>query len=98
MLRITVQDTPNEVTLKLEGSLVGAWVAEFENAWRAENSKLAGRWVRVDLTAVDRVDPAGKYLLTILHDHGTGEYQSDLRQGNESKIYDVGDGHFYPKV
>ena len=71
MLRIKVQDTPNEVTLKLEGSLVGAWIAEFENTWRAENSKLAGRRVRVDLTAVDRVDPAGKYLLTILHDHGT---------------------------
>ena len=72
MLRITVQDTPNEVTLKLEGSLAGAWVAELEEAWRDSNSKLAGRVIRVDLTDVDRVDPAGKYLLALLRDQGTG--------------------------
>ena len=71
MLRITVQDTPNEVSLKLEGSLVGAWVAELEATWRASNSKLAGRLIRVDLTGVDRVDPAGKYLLALLRERGT---------------------------
>jgi ABC-type transporter Mla MlaB component len=42
--------------LKLEGSLAGAWVAELEEAWRASNSKLAGRVIRVDMTGVDRVD------------------------------------------
>jgi ABC-type transporter Mla MlaB component len=71
MLRITVQDTPNEVTLKLEGSLAGAWVAELEEAWRASNSKLAGRVIRVDMTGVDRVDSAGKYLLALICDRGT---------------------------
>jgi ABC-type transporter Mla MlaB component len=71
MLRITVQDTPNEVTLKFEGSLAGAWVAELEEAWRASKSALAGRVLRVDLTGVDRVDPAGKYLLVLLRERGT---------------------------
>ena len=71
MLRITVHDTPNEVTLKLEGSLAGAWVAELEEAWRASNSKLVGRVIRVDMTRVDRVDPAGKYLLALLRDRET---------------------------
>ena len=71
MLRITVHDTPSEVTLKLEGSLAGAWVAELEEAWRASNSKLAGRVIRVDMTGVDRVDPAGKYLLALLRGRGT---------------------------
>ena len=71
MLRITVQDTPNEVTLKLEGSLAGAWVAELEETWRASNLTLAGRVIRVDMTGVDRVDPAGNYLLGLLRDRGT---------------------------
>jgi ABC-type transporter Mla MlaB component len=71
MLRITVQDTPNQVTLKLEGSIAGAWVAELEEVWRVSNSKLAGRVIRVDMTDVDRVDLAGKYLLALLRDRGT---------------------------
>ena len=71
MLRITVHDAPNEVTLELEGSLAGAWVAELEEAWRTSNSKFAGRVIRVDLTGVDRVDPAGKYLLALLRERGT---------------------------
>ena len=71
MLRITVQDTPNEVTLKLEGSLAGAWIAGLEEASQASNSKLAGRVIRVDMTGVDRVDPAGKYLPALPRDRGT---------------------------
>jgi ABC-type transporter Mla MlaB component len=70
MLRITVQDEPEQVTLKLEGKLSGIWVAELEDSWRAVNSTLAGRSLRVDLTAVDRVDSAGNYLLALLRRSG----------------------------
>jgi len=66
MLRITVQDEPNQVTLKLEGNLGGTWVTELEDSWRTVNSTLAGRSLRLDLTAVDRVDTAGNYLLVLL--------------------------------
>ena len=31
MLRITVHETPQQVTLKLEGSLIGSWVMELED-------------------------------------------------------------------
>jgi ABC-type transporter Mla MlaB component len=70
MLRITVQDEPDQVTLKLEGNLGGIWVAELEDSWRAVNSTLAGRSLLLDLTAVDRVDSAGNYLLALLRRSG----------------------------
>jgi hypothetical protein len=38
MLRITVHDTPQQVTLKLEGSLTGSWVVELEDCWRVASS------------------------------------------------------------
>jgi len=70
MLRITIQDAPSQVTLKLEGNLGGIWVAELEESWRAVNSTLAGRSLCLDLTAVDRVDSAGNYLLALLRRNG----------------------------
>jgi hypothetical protein len=66
MLRITVQDQPDAVTLKLEGQLMGAWVSELENSWRTTNSILLGRSLCLDLDAVDRVDDAGRYLLALI--------------------------------
>jgi len=71
MLRITEQDSPGQVTLKLEGDLTGAWVPELEDSWRAAISRLAGRSLCLDLTAVDHVDCAGKYLLALLQRNGT---------------------------
>ncbi len=70
MLRITVQDEPDQVTLKLEGNLGGIWVTELEDSWRTVNSTLAGRSLFLDLTAVDRVDSAGNYLLALLRRSG----------------------------
>jgi ABC-type transporter Mla MlaB component len=66
MLKITVQDQPEQVTLKLEGKLIGAWVTELENTWRTVNSILVGRSLYLDLNAVDQVDEAGKYLLALI--------------------------------
>ena len=70
MLRITVQDESDQVTSKLEGSLGGIWVTELEDSWRAVNSTLGSRSLHLDLTAVDRVDSAGNYLLALLRRSG----------------------------
>ena len=70
MLRITVQDEPDQVTLKLEGNLDGIWVTELEDSWRTASSKFGSRLLRLDLAAVDRVDSAGNYLLALLHRSG----------------------------
>jgi ABC-type transporter Mla MlaB component len=66
MLRITVQDATHHVKLKLEGNLCGPWVTELEECWRATNPTLADRPLSLDLTAVSRIDAAGKYLLVLL--------------------------------
>jgi hypothetical protein len=63
MLRITVHDAIDHVKLKLEGKLSGPWVADLDECWRATSPTLAGRELRLDLTAVDHIDTAGKYLL-----------------------------------
>ena len=70
MLKISIQDEPNLVTMKLEGSLAGTWVIELEESWRAVRPKVAGRPLRIHLAGVERVDTAGRYLLALLRDRG----------------------------
>ena len=69
MLRITVQETPQELILELEGSLIGSWVTELEDSWRISQNATT-RLLCLDLTAVDRVDNSGTYLLALLHNRG----------------------------
>jgi ABC-type transporter Mla MlaB component len=78
MLRITVHETPQQITLKLEGSLTGSWVMELEDCWRAASSDPAGRLLCLDLTEVDSVDCAGTYLLALLHNRGVQLITSGL--------------------
>jgi ABC-type transporter Mla MlaB component len=77
MLRITVHETPQQVTLKLEGGLTGSWVMELEDCWRAASSNPAGL-LCLDLTEVDSVDSAGTYLLALLHNRGVQLIASGL--------------------
>jgi len=70
MLRITLLDTLEQVTLKLEGDLIGVWVKETETAWRSAKSAAAGRPLVLDLKCVNRVDQAGVYLLALLRQRG----------------------------
>jgi len=83
MLKITLEDRPNEVTLKLEGNLAGAWVTELEDCWRSAHSTLDGRPLSLDLSAVEQVDRAGRYLLALLSFNGaqlitSGAVMTDL--------------------
>ena len=78
MLRITAHETPQQVTLKLEGSLTGSWVMELEDCWRAASSNPAARLLCLDLTEVDSVDSAGTYLLALLHNRGVQLLASGL--------------------
>jgi outer membrane protein TolC len=67
MLRITIQESPQASTLKLEGKLVGPWVRELEQAWSAV---APGRALIVDLADVTFIDYAAKTLLARMHDGG----------------------------
>src|SRR5271170_4053653 len=70
MLKITMHETPHQITLKLEGSLSGAWVSELEDAWRAAALDRTMRPVCLDLSSVVGMDAAGRYLLLLIHERG----------------------------
>ncbi len=70
MVRISVDDRGAALHLKLEGRLVGAWVAELEQCWRSCSAQSSSRKLIVDLTDTESVDLAGKYLIRLMHHSG----------------------------
>lgn len=70
MLKITVHPEPDRIRLKLEGDLAGMWVSEVEDSWRATHLIRDGRPLYLDLTGVQHIDRAGRYLLGLLHCSG----------------------------
>ncbi|MGC9949008.1 MAG: TolC family protein [Bryobacteraceae bacterium] len=67
MLRITIQESAQASTFKLEGKLTGPWVRELEQAW---TSATPGHLLTVDLADVTFIDCAGKDLLARMHEGG----------------------------
>ena len=70
MLRITVHDNPPALTFQLEGSLAGPWLRELEECWQRALARRRKPILRVDLTGVTFIDPAGKTCLAALHRQG----------------------------
>jgi len=69
MLRITSKEYNGTIRLKLEGKLKGTWVPEMERCWRRA-APSQDKELIVDLTEVEFVDTAGKYLLALMHAYG----------------------------
>jgi ABC-type transporter Mla MlaB component len=69
MLKITANEDKRTVRLKLEGKLKGSWVPEMERSWRNATPG-RNKALIVDLTDVEYVDTAGRYLLALMHAHG----------------------------
>ena len=61
--RVTVQDEPKRLTMKLEGKMVGPWVTECRQAWTTLLSTLSARKLTLDLCGVTFVDEPGLRLL-----------------------------------
>jgi len=70
MLRITTHETPQSMTLVLEGKCRGPWVEELKRSWRKAVASASGRVLRVDLEKVGFVDERGKELLAEMYDAG----------------------------
>jgi outer membrane protein len=68
MLRITIENWDGITRLELAGKLKGAWVPELERCWLELENK-PGKIV-VDLSEVDYIDSAGRYLLALLQERG----------------------------
>ncbi len=69
MLRITIHDSPEGRTYKLEGKLAGAWVRELDECWRTSGQS-GGAATTVDLSRVGYIDEVGKALLARMHAAG----------------------------
>jgi anti-anti-sigma regulatory factor len=70
MLRITANDNPRILTLRLEGRLEGLWVCELERSWRSLLENGSEPAICVDLAGVTYIDAAGKARLAEMHEHG----------------------------
>ena len=68
MLRITTNNEPAAIVLKLEGRLVGDWVEELRRC--CGTAAVPGMSLRVVLTDVTFVDRAGRDLLRRLAEQG----------------------------
>jgi anti-anti-sigma regulatory factor len=70
MLRITIDETPDTVVLRLEGSLIGPWVKDVEECWKNVFTAIGTRSVQIDLSAVQFMDTEGGVLLTRMYNAG----------------------------
>jgi len=72
VLRITISNTNDAATIKLEGKLLGPWLPDVREALaraRALSPRLHGR-IRVDLASVTFVDVSGEQMLHALRREG----------------------------
>ncbi len=79
MLRITIQESREAVTVILEGRLVGPWIREVERAWGGVAGQSGGRPLVVDLSGVTFVAEEGKHLLGRILDQGGELLAADVR-------------------
>jgi anti-anti-sigma regulatory factor len=79
MLRITTDDKPKCLTLRLEGRLHGPWVPVLDECWSKALPAAGGRQVRVDLNGVTFVDAEGKAQLAEMYAQGAELLGEDLQ-------------------
>jgi hypothetical protein len=60
MFKISIVDTPSQRTLVVEGTLVGAWVAELRTSWRNACQELGGRKLAIDLCNLTVISREGE--------------------------------------
>lgn len=70
MLRITVHEETNSLSLQLEGGLAGPWVQEAEHCWRRTAASQPQSAIRLDLAGITFIDAAGKTFLAAAHSQG----------------------------
>ena len=63
MLRITVLETTEALTFRVEGKLVGQWAEELEQAWKEAAAIRGHRAPIVDLSETLFVDEQGRRVL-----------------------------------
>ncbi len=59
MLRITVEENPETIVIKLEGRIAGPWAVELGRLWEQTAPALAERKLSLDLRGTTYADAAG---------------------------------------
>jgi hypothetical protein len=77
VLRITIDDEANPVRLKLEGRIVGPWVAELDRTWQLLGPSLGERKLRVDLCDVSYIDREGRRILAEMYRQTQAQFETD---------------------
>ena len=72
-----MNESPESTTMKLEGKLIGPWVAELDRAWRSLLVSLSSKKLRVDLCGIVRIDPNGRQILAEIHRQTGAEFVAD---------------------
>ncbi len=70
MLRITTHESPEALSLQVEGRLVGDWAKELEHCWKSVAHARGNKAPIIDLTGVLFIDEEGKRVLTKLFREG----------------------------
>jgi hypothetical protein len=62
-LKITIQDQGETIEIKLEGRVVGPWVAELRRVWAETAPQLGMKSLSIDIQQVTYADAGGKEAL-----------------------------------
>jgi anti-anti-sigma regulatory factor len=77
MLKITVHDEPETITMQLEGRVIGPWVREFDQVWRSLADSLGSRRLCIDLREVMQMDADGRAVLAEIHKKTGADFLAD---------------------
>ncbi len=70
MLRITVEEGDDRISLRLEGRMCGPWIGELRTSWSKARASRFGRKLVVDLRGVTFIDREGREVLLSIHREG----------------------------
>lgn len=76
-LRITQDDGPKIVTLKLEGELTGASACELDRIWKSVADTLGSKALILDIRGVTHLDTQGREILSEIHDASGAHFVAD---------------------
>ena len=74
---MTIQKESRNATIKIEGKIVGAEVAELDRAWRKLAPELGEEKLTVDLCGVTFMDEKAKTLLAEIYERTSAEFIAD---------------------
>jgi hypothetical protein len=77
MLKITLHDEPEAITMQLEGRVIGPWVREFDQVWRSLAGSLGSRRLCIDLREVMQMDADGRAVLAEIHQKTGADFLAD---------------------